>query len=173
MRRTETTRRRALAATGAAAVALLTGGCSEDSAPPGGEGSAANALAVSARAEAGLRKRSARARQTLLAHYDAVIAAHPSAAGRLEPLRDAVARQADALRGEGPAGRAAAPPAVAGERKAALKELAAEEQRVADAHTAALVEAPPELARLLASVAAAGAAHVYLLTDLLTEGSDG
>ncbi|MBT2395220.1 hypothetical protein [Streptomyces sp. ISL-100] len=169
MRRTETTRRGALAATGAAAVALLTGGCAEDSAPRGREGSTADAVAAAARAEAGLRKRSARTRQTLLARYDAVIAAHPSVAERLEPLRDAVARQADALRGEGTAGRAGAPPAVAGEHKAALKELAAEEQRGADAHTAALVEAPPELARLLASVAAAGAAHVYLLT----EGSDG
>ncbi|MET9516945.1 hypothetical protein [Streptomyces sp. NPDC002994] len=169
MPRTETTRRGALAATGAAAVALLTGGCAEDSAPRGTEGSTAHALAAALRAEAGLRERSARTRQTLLAHYDAVIAAHPSAAEQLEPLREAVARQADALRGKGAAGRAGAPPAVAGERKAALKELAAEEQRGADAHTAALVEAPPELARLLASVAAAGAAHVYLLT----EGNDG
>ncbi|MGX1886379.1 hypothetical protein [Streptomyces sp. NPDC055287] len=168
MRRTETTRRGALAATGAAAVALLTGGCAEDSAPRGREGSA-DAAAVAVRAEAGLRKRSARARRTLLARYDAVIAAHPSAAGRLEPLRDAVARQADALRGGGAGVRAAAPPAVATERGAALKELAAEERRVAEEHTAALVDAPPELARLLASVAAAGAAHVYLLT----EGSDG
>ncbi|WP_138904559.1 hypothetical protein [Streptomyces albidochromogenes] len=169
MRRTETTRRGALAAAGAAAAALLTGGCARDAAPRGREGSAADAAAAAVRAEAGLRKRSARARATLLAHYDAVIAAHPSAAGRLEPLRDAVARQADALRGEGAAVRAAAPPAVAAERGAALKALAAEERRGADAHTAALLDAPPELARLLASVAAAGAAHVYLLT----RGSDG
>ncbi|GAA2967749.1 hypothetical protein [Streptomyces enissocaesilis] len=168
MRRTETTRRGALAATGAAAVALLTAGCTEDSAPRGTEGSAAGAAA--ARAEARLRKRSAGVRRTLLAHYDAVIAAHPSTAGRLAPLREAVARQADVLRGGGPAGRAAAPPAVAAEPEDALKELAAEERRGADAHTAALLDAPAELARLLASVAAAGAAHVYLLT---TEGSDG
>ncbi|GHA94998.1 hypothetical protein [Streptomyces chryseus] len=172
MRRTETTRRGALAATGAAAAALLAGGCARDAAPRGREGTAADAAAAAVRAEAGLRKRSARARVALLAHYDAVIAAHPSAAGRLEPLRDAVARQADALRGEGAALRAAAPPAapaVAAERRDALKALAAEERRGADAHTAALLDAPPELARLLASVAAAGAAHVYLLT----EGSDG
>ncbi|MGW7056830.1 hypothetical protein [Streptomyces sp. NPDC054887] len=168
MRRTETTRRGVLAATGAAAAALLTG-CARDTAARGREGSSADAVAAAVRAEAGMRKRSARARRTLLAHYDAVIAAHPSAAGRLEPLRDAVARQAQALRGEGAAVRAAAPPAVAAEPGAALKELAAEERRAADAHTAALVDAPPELARLLASVAAAGAAHVYLLT----EGSEG
>ncbi|OEJ24735.1 hypothetical protein AR457_09670 [Streptomyces agglomeratus] len=169
MRRTETTRRGALAATGAAAAALLTGGCAGDPAPRGREGSTAGTVAAAARAEAALRRASARARRTLLARYDAVIAAHPSAAGRLEPLRDAVARQTDALRGEGAAGRAPVPPAVATERAAALKELAAEERRGADAHSAALLDAPPELARLLASVAAAGAAHVYLLT----EGSDG
>ncbi|MGW7201555.1 hypothetical protein ACWGH9_36830, partial [Streptomyces chryseus] len=98
--------------------------------------------------------------------------AHPSAAGRLEPRRAAGGPPAGARRGPGAARRAAAPPAapaVAAERRDALKALAAEERRGADAHTAALLDAPPELARLLASVAAAGAAHVYLLT----EGSDG
>ncbi|MEU9995064.1 hypothetical protein AB0I01_06640, partial [Streptomyces sp. NPDC050848] len=35
----------------------------------------------------------------------------------------------------------------------------------ADAHAAALLGAAPEYARLLASVAASGAAHAYLLTD--------
>ncbi|MCP9962361.1 hypothetical protein LUX05_15075 [Streptomyces somaliensis] len=46
---------------------------------------------------------------------------------------------------------------------AALGELAALAARTAAAHTAALAGAPPELARLLASVAAAGAAQAYLL----------
>ncbi|MFE3829080.1 hypothetical protein [Streptomyces sp. NPDC059092] len=48
---------------------------------------------------------------------------------------------------------------------AALKELAAAERRTCDAHTATLMEAPPELARLLASLAAASAGHAYLLTE--------
>ncbi|MFE5483283.1 hypothetical protein [Streptomyces sp. NPDC056527] len=48
---------------------------------------------------------------------------------------------------------------------AALKDLAATVRRTADAHTATLLDAPPEYARLLASVAAAGAAHAYLLTE--------
>ncbi|MFH8984526.1 hypothetical protein [Streptomyces varsoviensis] len=51
------------------------------------------------------------------------------------------------------------------DEKGALGALADAERRTADAHLAALADAPPELARLLASVAAAGAAHVYLLTE--------
>ena len=43
--------------------------------------------------------------------------------------------------------------------------LAAAERSLSDRRTAALLRAPGELARLLASVAAAGAAHVYLLTE--------
>ncbi len=46
---------------------------------------------------------------------------------------------------------------------AALKGLAALASRTAGAHTEALAGAPAELARLLASVAAASAAHAYLL----------
>ncbi|MET9803663.1 hypothetical protein [Streptomyces sp. NPDC006368] len=46
----------------------------------------------------------------------------------------------------------------------ALARLAADARRTAEAHTAALLAAPPEYARLLASVAAAAAAHAYLLT---------
>lgn len=53
----------------------------------------------------------------------------------------------------------------------AVKELAAAERRTADAHTRTLLTAPPELARLLASIAAAGAAHAYLLTELAKETS--
>ncbi|MGR8007938.1 hypothetical protein [Streptomyces hypolithicus] len=176
MGRTETTRRRVLGVTGAAAVAALTGGCA--GAPPtrGAEGAAAKAVSV--RAETRLRKASAQARRALLAHYDAVAAAHPSTAELLQPMREAVARHADALRPPGraadsgraggakaPDGPAPQPPAVAAVRGAALRDLAAEERREADAHTAALMDAPGELARLLASVAAAAAAHAYLLTE--------
>lgn len=52
---------------------------------------------------------------------------------------------------------------------AAVKELAAAERSAADAYTALLLKAPGELARLLASVAAACAAHAYLLTELAKE----
>lgn len=48
--------------------------------------------------------------------------------------------------------------------KDALAELASAELALADERTLALVDVPGELARLLASVAAAGAAHAFLLT---------
>ncbi|MEX0170292.1 hypothetical protein MRBLMG1_002892, partial [Streptomyces sp. LMG1-1-1.1] len=62
-----------------------------------------------------------------------------------------------------PAGPAPVP--VPADPRAALKELADAARAAADGHTAALLTAPPEYARLLASVAAAGAAHAYLLTE--------
>jgi hypothetical protein len=53
---------------------------------------------------------------------------------------------------------------VAARPKDALAELASAELALADERTRALVDVPGELARLLASVAAAGAAHAFLLT---------
>ncbi|WP_329301937.1 hypothetical protein OG410_29945 [Streptomyces sp. NBC_00659] len=55
-------------------------------------------------------------------------------------------------------------PGVAARPKDALAELASAELALADERTRALVDVPGELARLLASVAAAGAAHAFLLT---------
>lgn len=59
----------------------------------------------------------------------------------------------------------ASPPSVPADPMAALKELAALASRTASAHTTALVTAPPELARLLASVAASAAGQAYLLSE--------
>ncbi|MFD9096083.1 hypothetical protein, partial [Streptomyces collinus] len=59
----------------------------------------------------------------------------------------------------------AAPPAVPAAPKDALASLAAAERDLADRRAQALVDVPGELARLMASVAAAGAAHAYLLTE--------
>ncbi|GAA5051887.1 hypothetical protein [Streptomyces similanensis] len=64
---------------------------------------------------------------------------------------------------KGPSG--AASPAVPVKPADALAALAAAERALADARAAALLDVPGELARLLASVAAAGAAHAYLLTE--------
>ncbi|MFE2303004.1 hypothetical protein ACFXAW_32975 [Streptomyces sp. NPDC059445] len=55
-------------------------------------------------------------------------------------------------------------PGVAARPKDALADLASAELKLADERTQALVDVPGELARLLASVAAAGAAHAFLLT---------
>ncbi|MGW2826804.1 hypothetical protein ACWC24_38395 [Streptomyces sp. NPDC001443] len=57
------------------------------------------------------------------------------------------------------------PAAVPGTEKEALTGLAAAERALADLRAKALLDVPGELARLLASVAAAGAAHAYLLTE--------
>jgi hypothetical protein len=115
--------------------------------------------------------------------YDAVIARHPALADRLTQLRAEVAAHVVALAGPAPSpssspsppsspspssppsGSASAAAATApDEPAAALKALATSERRTSDSHTTALADAEPELARLLASVAAAGAAHAYLLT---------
>jgi hypothetical protein len=109
----------------------------------------------------------------LLGRYDAVIAAHPAVAERLGPLRAEVVRHAETFGGtvtRGGTGTAASPsasgaPAAPTTEKAALAELAAAERALSDRRLTALVDLPGELARLLASVAAAGAAHAYLLTE--------
>ncbi|MFF0704817.1 hypothetical protein ACFYVC_31405 [Streptomyces tendae] len=54
---------------------------------------------------------------------------------------------------------------VPADEKGALALLAGAERKLADRRAHALLEVPGELARLLASVAAAGAAHVFLLTE--------
>ncbi|MEU7017746.1 hypothetical protein [Streptomyces sp. NPDC046385] len=170
--------RRALLTAGAAGTATALAGCTSSGdtrpEPP-------SAAERAARAEAALRTRSAAAARTLLGRYDAVLTAHPSLAGRLTPLRASVAAHVKAL-GEGgtppapapeptasataAAPHSPAPPApVPADPAVALTELAAAERATADTHTTALLTAPPEYARLLASVAAAGAAHAYLLTE--------
>ncbi|MFD9245050.1 hypothetical protein ACFV0D_24560 [Streptomyces sp. NPDC059556] len=188
-----TTGRRALLTAGiAAAAATALPGCTAAEDPGPRKPSAAEVEAERvARAEAALRLRSVTASRSLLERYDAALAAHPALAPRLTPLRRSVAAHTKAL-GEGgttvrPATAAPSPTAtapatatasagaaarpapsaapVAADPRAALKELAAAERTTSDTHTAALVGAPPEYARLLASVAAAGAAHAYLLTE--------
>lgn len=58
-----------------------------------------------------------------------------------------------------------ASPSVPVREKDALSDLASAERTLSDERTKALLEVPGELARLLASVAAAGAAHAFLLTE--------
>ncbi|GAA3077445.1 hypothetical protein [Streptomyces glomeratus] len=162
-------RRRSLFAS--AAGAALVAGCSgaSDPAGPGRRFSAADRA----------RARAARDSEELAERYAAVIAAHPALAARLRPLRAQVVRHAQAFGGHAgtsasPSASASAPasapaspaaPAVPADPKAALAGLAQAERALADRRTDALLGVPGELARLMASVAAAGAAHVYLLTE--------
>ncbi|MFE7141077.1 hypothetical protein ACFVAG_25300 [Streptomyces sp. NPDC057644] len=177
MRRTGTTRRGALTATGALALGAVLTGCGGDDDGAGGKQPAhSGARATTAKAEKTLREKAVRDGALLLAQYDLVAEAHPATAAGLVPLRAAVAEHGKALappRAKGEPKGDKAPPAPAGpvsaDPKAAVRELAAAERRRADAHTEALLSAGPELARLLASVAAAAAAHAYLLTELAEE----
>ncbi|MFF8575984.1 hypothetical protein ACF07W_29645 [Streptomyces sp. NPDC015140] len=173
-------RRRSLlvSAAGAAGAVLLVG-CSGD--PDSGEPAAERSAADAARARAG------RDSEALAARYAAVIAAHPGLSERLRPLREEVLRHAKAFGAKGTGGTASpgasassgASPSVSAraagpgddvgrvpaDEKDAVALLAGAERKLADRRAEALLEVPGELARLLASVAAAGAAHVFLLTD--------
>ncbi|MFJ8733419.1 hypothetical protein [Streptomyces bauhiniae] len=159
-------RRRTLLASLAGATALLTG-CASGSSP------AERAASAATRA----RARAARDSADLLARYDAVLDAHPALADRLSPLRAAVAAHRDAFGGAAEdkadkattgakAQKSPSPvPTASADRKEALTSLASAERTVADRRAAALLEVPGELARLMASVSAAGSAHAYLLTE--------
>ncbi|OMI86573.1 hypothetical protein BSZ07_28100 [Streptomyces sp. M1013] len=171
-------RRRSLLASAAGAVgAAVLVGCTggPGSGEPGADPSAAERV----------RARAARDSEDLAARYAAVIAAHPGLAERLGPLREEVVRHAEAfgaVRASSPtasgtasaaspsvSARAAGPAddsgAVPADEKGALALLVGAERRLADRRAGALLDVPGELARLLASVAAAGAAHVFLLTE--------
>lgn len=172
---------------GASAAAAALTGCTSDAGgprrPSAAEEAAAREAERVARAEAALRGRAVSASRILLERYDTTLAAHPALHARVAPLRTSVAAHAKALGEGGPTASATPTPsaaatgaaaptatgtaarAVPADPETALRELAAAARTAADAHTAELLAAPPEYARLLASVAAAGAAHAYLLTE--------
>jgi hypothetical protein len=125
--------------------------------------------AAASAAARGLRRRAARDSSDLLARYDATARAHPALDATLAPFRDVVTAHLAALREPGARGRDAAPsgaaPEVPAEQAAAVTELAEAERRTADARYRAVAEAPPDVARLLASLAAAGSVQAYLLSE--------
>lgn len=170
MRRTGTTRRSALTATGAVALGAVLTGCGDGPRNrdlPGG----ADARTAALRERTALRAAAARDSASLLSRYEQVAAAHPLTEAGIAPMGAAVRAHLAALGGPAKATGTSpsSPPATPADARAALRELAAEERRVADGRATALLNAEPELARLLASIAAAGAAHAYLLTELAKE----
>ncbi|MET9322041.1 hypothetical protein ABZX75_17870 [Streptomyces sp. NPDC003038] len=134
-----------------------------------------------------MREAAVRDSERLLERYDSTAAAHPALAERLAPLRTAVAAHTSALAfrdagagtapapsppgpaspsGAAPAGAATASQAPVPPKQAdALTALADAERSLSEARTIDLAAAPGELARMLASVAACGAVHAYLLTS--------
>lgn len=170
----------AAGAAGATGAVLLTG-C----AGGGGSAGADSGIALDRR----MRESAVRDSERLLERYDATLTAHPGLAERLGPLRAAVAAHTTALAAADPAAGkpsprpgppspsasgAAAPAAgapaarkepVPEQPAEALSALADAERDLSEARTIALGGAPGELARMLASVAACGAVHAYLLTS--------
>ncbi|MFA7767636.1 hypothetical protein ACGFNX_21015 [Streptomyces sp. NPDC048723] len=164
-------RRSLLAGTAGAAGAALLTGCS---------GGRATDAALTIPLERRMRETAVRDSTRLLERYDATAAAHPALAARLAPLRAAVAAHTAALSltpsappSPSPSrsgGTGAAAPAASGEPvppapAEALTALADAERSLSESRTIDLAGAPGELARLLASVAACGAVHAYLLTS--------
>ncbi|WP_020138832.1 hypothetical protein [Streptomyces sp. 351MFTsu5.1] len=169
-------RRRSLLASVAGGV-LLTG-CSA------GAGSGEEGTSGSPSVAERVRARAARDSRGIVERYDAVLAAFPTLAERVGPLRAEAVRHAEAFGqtapkpspspsdspsgtpdGASPSPSASPSVAVPATEKDALVQLAAVERELADRRAKALLDVPGELARLLASVAAAGAAHAYLLTE--------
>lgn len=165
------------------AAAGLLGGCSDQ---PGRRSGAPGPSSPSPAPGEILRERAVRDSGALLAHYDATIAVHPGLATRLRPLRAEVARHVAAFgppAGRGPVSSPSASASVPAApssspapsapvsvsvppgEDAARAALAAAERTLAGERAGALLDAPPELARLLASVAACGAGHVLLLKE--------
>ncbi|MGW3489481.1 hypothetical protein [Streptomyces sp. NPDC001054] len=173
--------RRLLLASGTAlAGASLLTGCSDDS-----DAASRRRAKAEATAAQKLSRGAARDSADLTARYDATLAAHPGLDATLRPLRAQVTRHREAFdaagrgatgspspdasssapgRAAGAGATSASPgPTVASDQKTALRDLATAEKKLADHRARVLVDAPGELARLLASVAAAGAAHAYVL----------
>ncbi|MFL5995793.1 MAG: hypothetical protein ACJ736_16070 [Streptomyces sp.] len=157
-------RRRSLLASVAGGALLV--GCSD------GTGSTEEGTAGSPSVVERARVRAARDSQGIVERYDAVLAAHPALAERVGPLRAEAVRHAEAFgapvaKSSPTATQASPTPSVTvpATEKDALAQLAAAERALADRRAKALLEVPGELARLLASVAAAGAAHAYLLME--------
>ncbi|GKQ36858.1 hypothetical protein [Streptomyces sp. A012304] len=179
-------RRRTVLASAAGAALLV--GCSSGGDTGSGSGGSGEGSADAGRSAArAARARAARDSGGLVERYDVVLAAYPQLAPRLGPLRAEVVRHVEAFGDTGgtpgtggtssapspsatasssaPSVTAPAPAAAPPTEKEALAQLATAERALADRRVAALADVPGELARLLASVAAAGAAHAYLLTE--------
>ncbi|NGO80511.1 hypothetical protein G6045_33370 [Streptomyces sp. YC504] len=161
--RTGPRRRSLLTGAVTAAGAALLAACSDDGSDTGSSGAAGRRPSA-----AQVRATIAKDSSGLLAEYDAAIAAHPALADRLGPLRDNVLAHGKALGGAPKASpspaRSAPVQAPLGE-KVTLRRLADAERALADSRRGVLADLTGEDARLLASIAAAGDVHAYLLSE--------
>ncbi|RMI38535.1 hypothetical protein EBN88_16625 [Streptomyces triticirhizae] len=114
----------------------------------------------------GLRRRTARDSAALVARYEATERAHPELAEPLAPFREVALAHLRALSDGGASAPARRDVEVPGEPAEAVGALIEAERRTSEGRLAGLADAPPELARLLASLAAAGAAQAQLLEEV-------
>ncbi|MCF2530530.1 hypothetical protein [Yinghuangia soli] len=159
MRDAGPTRRTVLAGLGAfAALGLGATACTSDD--------SSGRTPAQRKAEDEIRGRAQDSAAALLDRYDAVFAAHPALAGGLRPYADEIALHLAAFGGTRPTPAPGAPPAepVPADAPGALADLARREQQGVDGRLVDLPAAGPDLARLLASVAAAQSVHVRQLS---------
>ncbi|MFJ6862462.1 hypothetical protein [Streptomyces werraensis] len=176
----------------AAPAALLVAGCSAGSDDPGGPTAARPSAAERTRARAARDSRALAERYDAVAaahpkladrlrplradvvrHAEAFEAGADGSASPTPSVSASSASSASSAPSAGATAAAApssvpsasASSAVPANQKDALAQLAAAEREIADRRAEELLTAPAELARLLASVSASGAAHVYLLTE--------
>ena len=156
----------------AAALVATLPACTGTPAPagPGGStGSGGSAPPSSPAPDPAVIGRALAGKQELIVRYAEVTAAHPGLREQLGPLAAEHEAHVQALRAlvpaSPPAPPAAAPAPATGGRRAALAALARRERELAESRIGDLLAAPPELARLLAAVGAAEAAHAALLAD--------
>ncbi|WP_415951385.1 hypothetical protein [Streptomyces sp. KLOTTS4A1] len=149
-----------------AAGAALLAACSADT--PGSGPSGAAAPRKSAKSPEQLRAAVASESSALLSRYETALEAHPGLVDRIGPLRENVRAHIKALGGTRtapPSPVQSAPVQTAVDAKTTLKELAEAERALADRRREALAGLPAEDARLVASIAAAGDVHAYLLSE--------
>ncbi|WP_333770362.1 hypothetical protein [Streptomyces sp. IBSBF 2435] len=159
----------------AAAVAAVGAGCAKDADGPSGGPSDKAPASLPGVAE---QAQAVRDSTDLIGRYDAAAAAHPSLAARLRPLRAEVVRHIEAFGGKAPSAPVPAATAAPATTAKTLAALAAAERSLADRRAATVLTVPGGLARLMASVAAAGAGHAALLGTRAggrptSEGTDG
>ena len=153
------TRRALLGGSALVGASLVVAACTPAPAPEPSDSSGAPAPDADAQVRAAVAADEA----SLIALYDAVIAAHPALASDLAAVRDEHREHADAM-GVTPSPVAA--PAV-GSRTEALTALTEAEKRAVGQRTAACeAAAAEELARLTALIAASEAGHAEYLRGL-------
>ena len=154
-------RRTLLVAAGTIGVAASIGACGGESAPvPTGAGTPPDASDAGAAPDA-VRTQVATAERALIAAYDAAITAYPSLAAQLTPIRSQHADHLAAMAADGAEPIAASAATSAAAAVAGLR--AAEQQAARERRMSCVASSDPDLARVLALIAASEQSHAAAL----------